>query len=114
MNEAKLAERIIQLCPELMGENRRPSAVVRNPRTVLALVELIEDLLENDREWRVHSSVLADQQRVFFRKYRSAKDIVNESKRPFSEFKENMPQLQIGMFDPIDIEEDCGAGCEIY
>jgi hypothetical protein len=61
MNEAKLAERVIQLCPELMGENRRPHGVVRNPRTVLALVDLVEQLLENDLEWRAHSTVLADQ-----------------------------------------------------
>ena len=61
MNEVKLAERIIELCPELMGENRTAYGVLRNPRTVLALVELIEDLLENDLEWRAHSSVLVDQ-----------------------------------------------------
>lgn len=61
MNEAKVAEKVIELCPELMGENRTAYGVVRNPRTVLALVQLIEELLENDLEWRAHTTVLVDQ-----------------------------------------------------
>ena len=51
--------------------------------------------------------------RVFFRNHKSAFDLLMECKEPFTEFKENLPQLQLGMFDPIDIEEDCGSGCEI-
>lgn len=61
MNEAKVAEKVIELCPELMGENRTAYGVLRNPRTVLALVDLCELLLENDLEWRAHATVLADQ-----------------------------------------------------
>ena len=61
MNEAKVAEKVIELCPELMGENRTAYGVLRNPRTVLALVQLIEELLENDLDWRVHATVLAYQ-----------------------------------------------------
>ena len=53
------------------------------------------------------------QDRVFFRLRRSTKDILNASKQPFVEFKDQMPPLQMGMFDPMDIEEDCGGGCEI-
>ena len=48
-----------------------------------------------------------------FRGHRSTQDILEESKRPFVEFTDQMPPLQMGMFDPIDIEEDCGSGCEI-
>ncbi len=51
--------------------------------------------------------------RVFFRNRSSAKEIIERSKTPFVEFSDQMPPLQLGMFDPIDIEEDCGAGCEI-
>jgi hypothetical protein len=54
-----------------------------------------------------------DQSRVFFRGYRSAQDILKESQQPFTEFKDQMPPLQSGLFPSIDIEEDCGAGCEI-
>jgi len=54
-----------------------------------------------------------DLKRVFFRRYRSCVDLMNECKEPFKEFQDFMPQLQLGMFDPIDIEEDCGGGCEI-
>jgi len=51
--------------------------------------------------------------RVFFRRHRSTEDLLKESKEPFIEFKENLPMLQLGMFGPMDIEVDCGAGCEI-
>jgi len=54
-----------------------------------------------------------NQSRVFFRNYKSAEDIRRYSCQPFIEFKDQMPALQLGMFDPIDIESDCGAGCEI-
>ena len=55
----------------------------------------------------------ADIDRVFFRRHRSAQDILESAKQPFVEFKDQMPPLQAGLFDPMDIEEDCGAGCEI-
>lgn len=52
--------------------------------------------------------------RVFYRKYRSAHDIVELSKQPFTEFKDYMPELQLTFdLDPLDVESDCGAGCEI-
>ena len=51
--------------------------------------------------------------RVFFRRHRSVEDIIRASKEPFKEFTDHMPELQLGMFDPIDIEEGCGQGCEI-
>lgn len=54
-----------------------------------------------------------DKDRVFFRRHRSAEDILRESKQPFIEFKENIPLLQLGMFEPMDLESDCGSGCEI-
>jgi len=57
---------------------------------------------------------------VFFRGKKSALDIIASSKKPFKEFKETKPELQLrlitdGAFeiDPLDIESDCGAGCEI-
>jgi hypothetical protein len=53
------------------------------------------------------------QDRVFFRKRRSTQDILREAKTPFVEFSDQMPPLQLSIFDPMDIEEDCGAGCEI-
>ena len=54
-----------------------------------------------------------DKDRVFFRHHRSAQDILREAQTPFNEFVDSMPPLQMGMFNPVDIEEDCGAGCEI-
>ena len=67
-----------------------------------------------DRMEREHKQTgSAKMDRVFFRHHRSTQDILRESRLPFNEFKENMPQLQLGMFDPVDIEEDCGSGCEI-
>jgi len=54
-----------------------------------------------------------NQNRVFFRRHRSTQDILAEAEQPFVEFKDQMPPLQMGMFDPMDIEEDCGSGCEI-
>ncbi len=55
-----------------------------------------------------------DQQRVFFRKYRTAQYYLDGSTQPFKEFIDHMPELQLGMFDPMDIEADCGSEtCEI-
>ena len=52
--------------------------------------------------------------RVFFRKRRSTQDIIALSEQPFKEFVDYMPELQsILDLDEMDIEEDCGAGCEI-
>jgi len=54
-----------------------------------------------------------DQHRVFFRKYRTATWYLNQAQQPFNEFRDQMPELQLGMFDPLDIEASCGASCEI-
>ena len=64
--------------------------------------------------------------RVFFRRHRTAQDILEASKQPFKEFVDNMPELQIDLLSPddrvaillemddMDEEEDCGSsGCEI-
>jgi len=67
-----------------------------------------------DRMEREHKQTgPADEDRVFFRNHRTVQDILEEIKTPFVEFEENRPPLQLGMFDPIDIESDCGSGCEI-
>ena len=66
-----------------------------------------------------------DKKRVFFRRNRTARDILAASKEPFKEFVDTMPEYQLGLFptdekiavliemSEMDIEEDCGAGCEI-
>lgn len=66
-----------------------------------------------DRMETIHGNTGAGNKRVFFRKHMTAKDILERSKKPFREFTDQMPPLQIGMFDPMDIESDCGGGCEI-
>ena len=53
------------------------------------------------------------QPRVFFRRHRTAREVLAEAQKPFKEFVDHMPELQMGMFDPIDLEDDCGSGCEI-
>ena len=53
--------------------------------------------------------------RVFFRKYRSCKDIIASSEQSFREFVDYMPELQLTMgfdIDELDREEDCGSSCE--
>lgn len=52
----------------------------------------------------------------FFRGQSGAIDIIATSKQPFIEFKDYKPELQLKMdfdIDPLDIEGDCGGGCEI-
>jgi len=54
--------------------------------------------------------------RSFFRKYRTTQDIIASSLEPFVEFKDCMPELQLGLFheiDALDVQSDCGAGCEL-
>ena len=56
-----------------------------------------------------------DQKRVFFRDYKTAKDIIAMSKQPFIEFVDYMPELQLRLIediDELDKESDCGASCE--
>jgi len=64
-------------------------------------------------ESRYSNNGVGDMERVFFRGGRSTSDILQESKGDFLEFTDHMPPLQLGMFDPMDLEEDCGSGCEI-
>ena len=54
-----------------------------------------------------------EKDRLFFRRHRSTQDILAESEKPFAEFTDVMPQLQLGFFDAIDIEDGCGSHCEI-
>ena len=60
-----------------------------------------------------------DTKRVFFRRYRTTQDILAESKIPFKEFIDTMPDYQLSLLGPSEIaeedkEEECGAsGCEI-
>lgn len=56
-----------------------------------------------------------DQTRVFFRNYRSTIDILDESKIPFVEVTDYVPQQQYSFTFEIedqDIEYGCGATCE--
>jgi len=68
-----------------------------------------------DRMERVYGNADAgDAKRVFFRKYRSTQDILALSKTPFKEFVDHMPERQLDILNPMDIESGCGAGsCEI-
>lgn len=79
-----------------------------------------------DRMEQNYSRVRAgEKDRVFFRGNKTAFDILMECKEPFKEFTDDMPELQLGLFPPdtkvahilamseMDIEEDCGSGCEI-
>jgi len=67
-----------------------------------------------DRMEREYSLLkCTEKPRYFFRRHRTAQDILRESKGAFVEFKDYKPPVQGNMFDPIDIEEDCGSGCEI-
>jgi len=54
--------------------------------------------------------------RVFFRKYRTARNIVGSAQEPFVEFVDHMPELQLTMgfdVDDLDRESDCSSGCEL-
>lgn len=55
----------------------------------------------------------AEKPRTFFRGNRSAQDIIAAAQLPFSEFVDHMPELQLRLIDPMDIEGDCGSGCEV-
>ena len=87
----------------------------KSDRKILTLAKHSPEIFDfPDRMEREHKDTgPADNPRFFFRRHRSAQDILRESQQPFTEFRENMPQLQLGLFSDIDIEEDCGGGCEI-
>lgn len=59
--EAKLAEKVVQLLPEVMGMYRVPNAVVTSPKVVELLVALIEGYIEACQGWEAHCEVLVDQ-----------------------------------------------------
>jgi len=63
---------------------------------------------------REHSHIKCDEKpRLFFRRHRSAQDILAEAQQPFIEFKDEMPEYQLDMIG-LDAESDCGATtCEI-
>ncbi len=50
--------------------------------------------------------------RVFFRGHNSVDDIFEEAKKPFKEFNEELPELQLRMLDPIDFSNGCSDSCE--
>jgi 3'-phosphoadenosine 5'-phosphosulfate sulfotransferase (PAPS reductase)/FAD synthetase len=53
-----------------------------------------------------------DDPRVFFRGYKTVGDIFLAAKKPFNEFEDNMPELQLRMIDPIDYSNGCSDSCE--
>lgn len=62
-----------------------------------------------------------DKDRVFFRRHRSALDMVIASDSSFERFEDFKPELQLrlisdGCFDidDLDIEDSCGASCEAF
>ena len=61
MYETKLAERVIQLCPDLMGMARTSEQLLSDPRTVQSLVDLVEEYIGVCKEWEAHCEVLVDQ-----------------------------------------------------
>jgi hypothetical protein len=52
--------------------------------------------------------------RRWFRKYRTCDDIIASSKQHFVEFKDEMPALQLGIFDELDESGGCSESCDIY
>lgn len=52
--------------------------------------------------------------RVFFRKNRSVDDIFALASRPFIEFKDHMPELQLALLDELDLPACNSESCEPY
>lgn len=48
--------------------------------------------------------------RMFFRRDRSAKDLLSEASKPFMPFKENLPPMQ----SELDISNGCSESCEAF
>jgi hypothetical protein len=61
MYKTKLAERVIELCPDLMGMARTSEQLLSDPRTVQSLVDLVEEYIGVCKEWEAHCEVLVDQ-----------------------------------------------------
>lgn len=54
-----------------------------------------------------------DDPRVFFRDHRTVDDIFEKANNGFFEFEDRMPELQLRLFDPIDMSNGCASSCEI-
>lgn len=71
-----------------------------------------------ERDYSCHGA--GDDERKFFRKYRTTKDIISSSKQPFVEFVDHRPELQLKLLDggfdidELDKESSCGASCEVH
>ena len=50
----------------------------------------------------------------FFRGNKDCSDILADSKQPFVEFVDYMPELQLGLLDELDESNGCSESCEIY
>lgn len=87
----------------------------KSPRKLLTIAKNNPEFLEFPASMeRLYSNVKAPAgPRTFFRGNKTTADLLEESKEPFREFADHMPELQLGMFDPMDLEADCGGGCEI-
>jgi len=54
-----------------------------------------------------------DEERFFFRDYRSVSVMRGMATVPFIEFVDHMPELQLRLdIDPMDIEDECSSSCE--
>jgi len=54
-----------------------------------------------------------EEERVFFRGFNTVDDIFEMAESDFVEFKDNMPELQIRLLDPIDYSNGCSDSCEV-
>lgn len=63
----------------------------------------------NQMEVENHDKGAGDESRVFFRERRSSLEIIEMSKKPFNEFVDNMPELQLGL---LDATNGCSDSCE--
>jgi hypothetical protein len=73
--------------------------------------------MEMENEFSGHPTFNDDGDQVprrWFRKYRTCDDIIASSKNPFVEFVDYMPELQLSIFDEIDVTNGCEDSCEIY
>jgi hypothetical protein len=52
--------------------------------------------------------------RYWFRGYKTCDDIIASSKRPFREFVDHMPELQLSIFDELDASNGCEESCEAF
>ena len=84
-------------------------------RNVNRILETNESMEDKHEFFRADSA----RGRRFFRGERKVSDIIASSKLPFVEFVDHMPELQLSLdmpyeIDELDKESDCGASCEAY